>query len=115
MAQVSLDLAKESTSQEILGKFDSGVAGVNSRTKTFTQFSGGIFKTSDITINGCGVLWLCPYAQSGQDKVTLTVDGVSGEFNIASGPQGQSFAVYFERSVTFKESNGNGGTWFVQT
>lgn len=111
----SIDIAMQSTSEEILSKLSSGVAGVNSRTKTFTQFQGGILNTSNITINGCGVLWLCPFSQSAQDKVTLTVDGVSGEFNIAHGPQGQSFAVYFERSVTFKESNGNGGTWFVQT
>ena len=105
----NMGLAKESTSQEILEKFQNGVAGVTAQTKKFTEIAqGSIAMNSSKTITGSGICHC--YFATGHSNCTIIIDGVS----ISVPDSNNWYFFYFNESIVLKNSSYN-AIYFVQT
>lgn len=110
------DVAKEDSVQRILGKLNSGVAGVTSQTKGFTETKFGTLGTSDTTITGSGriAFW---NGSGAIDYLALTVDDVvvstGEEMRVSSGSGVET--IHFEKSVVAKSKTGGRISYIVQT
>lgn len=115
MALVTQDIniAKESTSQEILGKLSDGVAGVTAQTKKFTNITNGSLSNKDtaVTITGCGMITF--YRESStKTEIYASVDGGAEVTIIDYFSEGTYAVVYFEESIVMR---GNNAKYIIQT
>ena len=116
----NMNMAKESTSQEILGKFTEIGLGSSAQTKKFTNVTSGQLSTTEVSITGSGKLTLFNYSSNYPATMTVMLDGVElPEFTIRNGDSGGLPIVYlyFENSVKFTASGANLTTahYIVQT
>jgi hypothetical protein len=120
MAQKTIDIALESTSQEILEKIAETGLGASAQTKKFTNIVSGYLSTTAISITGTGkVTFLCDQT-SYRPKMNVVLDGVAlQEFTLGGGSNGgvPMAEFYFESSVEFTASgsNVNNTKYVVQT
>lgn len=115
MAEVNLDIAKESTAQEILSQLGNGVAGVTAQTNAFSECKAGQVNNGEsVTITGKGVCYVYITSSYLQTSKKIVVDGT-----VITNPTILSnfIPIYFEESIEMAvlQSNAGSMSYFVQT